>query len=50
MRRTHRQKRKADHHARITDTVSIRARPASVGDWTVPGSWERDLLFGSYNS
>lgn len=25
MRRTRRQKRKADHHARITDTVSIRA-------------------------
>ena len=50
MRRSRHKHPRDAGQGQITDTVSIRERPASVEDRAVPGHWEGDLIFGTNNS
>jgi len=50
LRRSRHATSKGSGLGKLVDTISIRARPATIEDRAVPGHWEGDLLCGSSNS
>ena len=50
IRRSRHYTQKTADHGKISNTISIRERPASAEDRAVPGHWEGDLIIGTNNS
>lgn len=50
MRRARHHIQKTADQGRISDTISIRDRPADIEDRAVPGHWEGDLFCSSSNN